>query len=282
VREPIVATSAAVLNIFSTFRCINVPAHRGGHIASSTKSAESLLEHQKSITVLGGSAASSFSDADRKSWPYLLKAELPQDIEFKIETVGGLTFVRALNVLLDYPNEDLLILHFGTSIGWPVPVAKYGHKFGIDFASESGLHQPSYKSKGFFRKIKQDLRMRVRNTVKYVLFGLGLYKSRISRSEIVDQIDAVVHLASKQSKRIMWVQHQALQNRRIVVERRSYQKYYKEILAALVKYESPSFALITLPDEFMVQENYLLDCIHLSEQGHRTLAKILRDAFKKF
>ena len=80
----------------------------------------------------------------------------------------------------------------------------------------------------------------------------------------------------------MWVQHQALQNRRIFVERRSYQKYYKEILAALVKCESPSFALITLPNEFLVPENYLLDCIHLSEQGHRTLAKILRDAFKKF
>jgi len=277
-----VATSAAVLNILSAFRCINVSACRGGHLVSSTKSAESFLEHQRSITVLGGSAASSFSDTSKKSWPYLLKAELPQDIEFRVETVGGLTFVRALNVLLDYPNEDLLILHFGTSIGWPVSVVKYGHKFGVDFASESGLHQPAYKSKGFLRKIKQDLRMRVRNTIEYILFGVGLYKSRISRHEIVDQIDAVVHLASKQSKRIMWVQHQALQNRRIFVERRSYQKYYREILAAPVKYESPNFALITLPDEFMVQENYLLDCIHLSEQGHRELATILKVAFKKF
>jgi hypothetical protein len=240
------------------------------------------VEHQQSITVLGGSAASSFSDADKKSWPYLLKSELPQNIDFKIETIGGLTFVRALNVLLDYPNEDLLILHFGTSIGWPVSVVKYGHRFGVDFTSEFGLHQPAYKSKRFLRKVNQSLRMRVRNTVKYILFGLGLYKSRISRREIADQIDAVVHLASKQSKRIMWVQHQALQNRRIYIERRSYQKYYKEILNALEKYESPNFALITLPDDFLVQENYLLDCIHLSEQGHRDLATLLKVAFKKF
>jgi YesN/AraC family two-component response regulator len=124
--------------------------------------------------------------------------------------------------------------------------------------------------------------MRVRNTVKYILFGLGLYKSRISRREIADQINAVVHLASKQSKRIMWVQHQALQNRRIYIERRSYQKYYKEILNALEKHESPNFALVTLPDDFLVQENYLLDCIHLSEQGHRNLATLLKVAFKKF
>jgi len=240
------------------------------------------MEHQQSITVLGGSAASSFADADKKSWPYLLKSELPETIEFKIETIGGLTFVRAFNVLLDFPDEDLLILHFGTSIGWPVSVVKYGHRFGIDFTSEFGLHQPAFRSKKFLRKINQSFRMRARISIKYVLFGLGLYKSRISRREIVDQIDAVVHLASKQSKRIMWVQHQALQSRRIFVERRSYQKYYKEIISALEKYESPNFALVTLPDEFLVQENYLLDCIHLSEQGHRKLVEILRAAFRKF
>lgn len=240
------------------------------------------MEHQQSITVLGGSAASSFSDAVNKSWPYLLKAELPQDIVFKVETRGGLTFVRALNELLDFPNEDLLILHFGTSIGWPVSVVKHGHRFGIDFASEFGLHQPPYRSKGFLNKFNKGLRVRIRNTIKYILFALGLYKSRVSRCEIADQIDAVVHLASKQSKRIMWIQHQALQSRRIFVERRSYEKYYKEILAALEKHKAPNFVLVTLPEDFLVQENYLFDCIHLSEKGHRRLADLLKVTFKKF
>ena len=240
------------------------------------------MEHQQSITVLGGSAASSHGDLKEKSWPYLLKAELPQEIEFKVETRGGLTFVRALNELLDFPNEDLLILHFGTSIGWPVSIVNKGHKFGIDFASEFGLHQPAYKSQGVLNRINKHAKVRIRNTVKYILFGLGLYKSRVSRREIADQIDAVVHLASKQSKRIMWVQHQALQSRRIFLERRSYEKYYKEILLALEKHKSPNFALITLPDSFLTQENYLYDCIHLSEKGHRELATILKVAFKKF
>jgi hypothetical protein len=240
------------------------------------------LERQKSITVLGGSAASAFSNLKEKSWPYLLKAELPQEIEFKVETRGGLTFVRALNELIDFPNEDLLILHFGTSIGWPVSLVNKGHKFGVDFASEFGLHQPPYRSVGTLNKINKNLKVRIRNAVKYILFGLGLYRSRVSRREIADQIDAVVHLASKQSKRIMWVQHQALQSRRIFLERRSYKKYYKEILAALEKHQGPNFALITLPDTFLTQENYLYDCIHLSEKGHRELATILKVAFKKF
>lgn len=240
------------------------------------------MENQQSITVLGGSAASSFSNVENKSWPYLLKATLPSSIEFRIETRSGLTFVRALNELIDFPDEDLLILHFGTSIGWPVSLVRVGHRLGIDFSSEFGLHQPAYKSSKIARRLRREVRTRFRNIVKYCLYFLGLYKSRVSRREIEDQISAVVHLASKQSKRIMWVQHQALQNRRIYLERRSYKKYYKEILRALEKHESDKFKLITLPESFLVQENYLLDCIHLSEKGHRTLADILQKAFKQF
>ena len=240
------------------------------------------MEHQQSITVLGGSAASSFNDVESKSWPYLLKRDLPATINFRIETRPGLTFVRALKELVDFPNEDLLILHFGTSIGWPVSLVRAGHKMGIDFTSEFGLHQPAYKSSRFSRRLRKALRARFRNAVKYGLYFLGLYKSRVSRREIEDQIDAVVQLASKQSKRIMWVQHQALQNRRIYLERRSYKKYYKEILRALDKHQSGKFKLVTLPNDFLVEENYLLDCIHLSERGHRVLAEMLYKSFKEF
>lgn len=116
--------------------------------------------------------------------------------------------------------------------------------------------------------------------MKYLLFFTGLYKSRISRREIDDQIRAVVQLAKHQSKRIMWIQHQALQNRRIFLERLSYERYYKEIERSLQKYKSADFTVITLPETFLTQENYLLDCVHLSEQGHREMYKIVREAFK--
>lgn len=238
------------------------------------------MERLQSITVLGGSAASSFNDDKEKSWPYLLKASLPPHIDFRVETRGGLTFVRAITELADFPNEDLLVFHFGTSIGWPVSVVKLGHRMGIDFASEFGFHQPAYASSSRMRQLKRFLKVRFRNTVKYGLFFAGLYKSRISRREIEDQIDAVVRLAKHQSKRIMWIQHQALQGRRIFLERRSYERYYKEIERCLQKYRSPEFTVITLPDSFLKQENYLLDCVHLSEQGHREMYKIVREAFK--
>jgi hypothetical protein len=230
--------------------------------------------------VLGGSAASSFNDDKEKSWPYLLKASLPPEIDFRVETRGGLTFVRAITELADFPNEDLLVFHFGTSIGWPVSVVKIGHRMGIDFTGEFGFHQPAYASQNRTRRWKRAVKVRFRNSVKYLLYFTGLYKSRISRREIEDQISAVVHLARHQSKRIMWIQHQALQNRRIFLERRSYKRYYKEILRALEKYKSPDFTVVTLPDSFLKQENYLLDCVHLSEAGHREMYKLVRERFK--
>ena len=230
--------------------------------------------------MLGGSAASSFNGDATKSWPYLLKASLPAEIDFRVHTRGGLTFVRAITELADFPDEDLLIFHFGTSIGWPVSVVKAGHRLGIDFTGEFGFHQPAFESKSRARRLKKAAKRTFRNTVKYGLYFTGLYKSRISRREIDDQISAVVRLAQHQSKRIMWIQHQALQNRRIFLERRSYKRYYSEILRALEKYKSPEFTVITLPDDFLRQENYLLDCVHLSEAGHREMYTIVRDAFK--
>jgi hypothetical protein len=232
--------------------------------------------------VLGGSAASSFSDDQDLSWPYLLKASLPSHIEFGVETRGGLTFVRAISELADFPDEDLLILHFGTSIGWPTSVVQLGHKLGVDFTSEFAFHQPAYRSSSFKTRIKRAFKVRIRNTVKYLLFFTGRYKSRISRREIDDQIKAVVQLAKSQSKRIIWIQHQALQNRRIFLERRSYQRYYKEIIQSLEKYKSEDFQLLTLPNEFLVQENYLLDSVHLSRRGHQELHRLVREAYKRF
>ena len=136
------------------------------------------MESLKSITVLGGSAASNFNGNQEKSWPYLLKESLPRDITFKIETRGGLTFVRAITELADFPDEDLLIFHFGTSIGWPVSVIRTGHKLGIDFASEFGFHQPAYSSSTISKRIRRAAKVRFRNSVKYALFIAGLYRSR--------------------------------------------------------------------------------------------------------
>jgi hypothetical protein len=231
--------------------------------------------------VLGSSAAANFRSSDQKSsWPFLLKESLPSDLDFNVRIRSGLTFVRSIPELVDDSKVDLFVFHFGTAIGWPSSVVKRGIVLGVNFTSEFGFHQPAFKSTNQRRRIRAALKGLLRNAVKYILFFTGQYKTRINRREIEDQIRAVVGLAEKKSKRIIWIQHQALQHRSIYLERRSYQRYYKEILRALEKYKSPEFTVITFPDSFLKQENYLLDCVHLSEAGHREMYKLVQERFK--
>jgi hypothetical protein len=239
------------------------------------------LERLQSITVLGSSAAASFRTSDQsKSSPHLLQDSLPAELEFTIQIRSGLTFVRSIPELVDDSDVDLFIFHFGTAIGWPSSVVKRGIVLGVNFTSEFGFHQPAFKSINATRRIRAAVKGLLRNTIKYLLFFTGQYKTRINKREIDDQIKAVINLARKKSERIIWIQHQALQHRSIYLERRSYQRYYKEILKALEKYRSPEFTVITLPDSFLKQENYLLDCVHLSEEGHRQMFVIVKEAFK--
>ena len=239
------------------------------------------MERLQSITVLGSSAAASFKSTDQsKSWPLLLKNELPKEIDFKVQIKSGLTFVRSIPELIDDGKVELFIFHFGTAIGWPTSVVTRGIVLGVNFTSEFGFHQSAFRSTNRIRQFKAKLRAILRNSVKYALFFTGQYKTRINRREIEDQIQAVVDLAQKKSKRVIWIQHQALQHRSILLERRSYLRYYKEIIKCLEKHESPNFTVITLPNSFLVQENYLLDCVHLSENGHLQLVELVKDTFR--
>jgi hypothetical protein len=241
------------------------------------------LERFQSIAVLGSSAASSFKSEDQsKSWPLLLKNELPEEIQFNVRIRSGLTFVRSIPELIQDDLVDLFIFHFGTAIGWPNSVVKRGMVLGVNFTSEFGFHQSAFRSASRSRRIKAKLRAILRNSIKYALFFTGQYRTRINRREIEDQIQAVINLAQKKSKQIIWIQHQALQHRSIFVERRSYLRYYKEIIRCLEKFKSQNFIVVTLPESFLIQDNYLLDSVHLSEKGHQELHKLVREAYKRF
>ena len=230
------------------------------------------------ITVIGGSASSNFGNAPyTTAWPDLLAMNLKDSARVKHHSRGGLTFVKGMNEISDIESTDILIMHFGTSIGWPTTIVKAGTVMGIDFATDYGFHQPAALSPVKKVRVKKFFKRRFRNTVKYVLFFLGLYKPRASKRELNDQIEAVVNLAQHKAKRLIWIQHRAYLNPRIALEKWVYESYYKKIMKTLKKIDVEGFSLLEIPDSFVVADNYLFDCIHLSDRGHKLLEALVRE-----
>ena len=230
------------------------------------------------IFVIGGSASNNFGNPpDCLGWPELLAKNLTQSADLTHVSRGGLTFVRGMNEIAGIDSADVLIMHFGTSIGWPISIVKAGTVMGIDFASDHGFNQPTGVSKVKTHKVKNLFKRSFRNTVKYLLFFTGQYKPRASRRELQDQIEAVIHLAQHKTERLIWIQHRAFLNHRIFLEKRVYEAYYKQIMKTLNGLGVKGVSVLTIPDEFMVAENYLFDCVHLSSSGHERLEKLVRE-----
>lgn len=231
------------------------------------------------ISVIGGSASNNFGNApDSLAWPELLAKNLAQSADLTHVSRGGLTFVRGMNEIAEIDSTGVLIMHFGTSIGWPISLVKTGTAMGIDFASDHGFNQPTGISTKRTRRVKNFFKRSFRNIVKFVLFFTGQYKPRASRRELKDQIEAVIHLAQHKTDRLIWIQHRAFLNHRIWLEKWVYERYYKQIMKTLDGLGLKEVTVLEIPDEFMVAENYLFDCVHLSSKGHERLEKLVREA----
>lgn len=190
---------------------------------------------------------------------------------------GGLTLVRSIELIGDLFTSDILVLHFGTSVAWPSPLVRIGHRFGFETHNEFALHQPPYRYHGSsMHKALKMSKLRVRNLFKYLLFMVGAYRPRNSIREVTDQVNAVLSQARKKADRIIWVQHRSLQSKRIFLERAIYSRYYKRVIKAVSEVAGETLLLLELPETFLIGENYLLDGVHLSELGHSRLAGIIR------
>lgn len=227
--------------------------------------------------MIGGSASSAFALPDEKlAWPNLLEQSL-SGIKVNHHAQGLLTMSQSIELISNLSKSDILILHFGTSVGWPSPVVEVGLKLGLDVHNEAALHQPPLKYSGTpQRRLRKNLKLRTRNFLKYVLYFVGGYKPRTSIREVEDQVRAVLSVATKRATNVIWIQHQSLQSMRIAVERKVYAKYYDRLVKAIKSHSSERTRLVELEPAFLTSENFLLDGIHLSELGHRRIAEKLK------
>ena len=232
------------------------------------------------INVIGGSASTAFALPDQNlAWPRRLEKSIA-GISVHHETLGGMTFSQSISLISEVAKSDILILHFGTSVAWPAPLIRFGLRHGL--LEATGFHQPpkAYSGNQFRRIIKQ-VKLRARNATKYVLFVFGAYKPRTSTWEIEDQVRAVLSVAQQKATNLIWLQHDALQLRKLFIERLVYRRYYKKIIATLKVNISGNTQLVELPPDFTIEENYLVDGVHLTEIGHKRLAEYIKNVLKE-
>ena len=238
---------------------------------------------RKVVQIIGGSASTAFAlDTGQEAWPEIIGKKFPE-LEIRHINQPLMTLVQSLNHLQELKHVDFLVLHFGTSVGWPEPVVKIGQKFGMELHNDHSFQQPPKKYSGSLsRRLSKSIKLRARNAIKYGLFLLGLYKPRASLKEMGDQVSVVANLARKKADRVIWIQHQSIQTNRIVLERSQYRRYYNEILEALAPLASDTFKVMQLPSGFLSSENYLMDGVHLTAKGHQELAELIRERYGNF
>lgn len=234
------------------------------------------------INIVGGSASAAHAlPNENLAWPRILEKQLnAENLKLRMDhrCQGGLTLVRSIELIDDLFTSDILILHFGTSVAWPSPLVRIGHRFGLETHNDFVFHQPPYSYGGrWLWRSSRWIRLRARNFIKYVLFIVGGYRPKNSIREVRDQVNAVISIARKKADQIIWVQHRSLQTKRIVLERAIYSRYYKRVISAVSEIGGEAVALMELPQEFLSGENYLIDGVHLSELGHVRLAGLIRE-----
>lgn len=228
------------------------------------------------IKLIGGSIISQYGlkNPDQRIGAFLRK--LNKSIYIKREqSIGGLSFSQSIPIIESLNDTDILVLFFGTSVGWPRISRKMEGHLRPELLESTSFHLPVYTSKKFQNRLKAKLRHLERNALKLILFPFGLYRPRHSLEDLPNLITAIEHLAERKSHLIIWVQHNSLGYRRLWLERKVYHRYYSEILECLENFRSPHFRILTPDDNFLIQENYLVDGVHLSEMGHERMANLI-------
>ena len=225
-------------------------------------------------TVMGGSVLSSYGLEDEKSNVTNCLKEINPELVIEREiSVMSMTFAQAIRHLDTVENTDILVFLFGTSVGWPRISRKLEEYLRPELMTPTAMHIPVYKSSSKQRRLRSKVRHFYRNILKILLFPLGLYRPRQSIEGLPEILDSICDMAESRAKLIIWVQHNSLGYRRLFLERRVYDAYFNSILKHLQNKVSPHFRLLAPDKSFLIQDNFLLDGVHLSPLGHKRMAQ---------
>ncbi len=229
------------------------------------------------IHIVGSSIASRFGIED-KSWPEIFAGHVESRAEVTHEILYGMNFSRSIPLLTATKPVDILILHFGIAVGWPVSFRKVDIKLGMTpLKNEYAFHQPNGRGRNFQSRMKNRIKFRLRNGVKYLLFATGQYKPRVSSRDLEDQVVAVLSVAKNKASKVIWIQHVPAWSMRTVVERWYYKSFVARIEIFAEKHAQNQVTFV-IPDSPLTDvTNYALDTTHLSSAGHVAYASAIQN-----
>lgn len=229
------------------------------------------------VGVVGGSASMGHALPEGASaWPEILARNIGQPIELIKSQAPLLSIARGTTLIADLPECDILILHFATSIGWP-EIHRRFQKFLVHAPNpQTVFHLPPYLSQKSRKCGPKFFKRFLRATIKFLAFPFGLYKPRNNINDLDDQIRSALSIARQKAPVVVWFQHNALMVNRLYIERRTYRPFYDKVISTIKELQMPQISLLELPQEFMIDENYLWDGVHLSPVGHQRCAELVQ------
>lgn len=229
------------------------------------------------VGVVGGSASMSHALPEGvKAWPELLADQIGHPFELIKSQAPLLSISRGTTLIAEMPECDILILHFATSIGWPEIHRRFQKYLVVAPNPQTSFHLPPKLPVTAKKKILKFMKRTFRAMIKYIAYPLGQFKPRNNLDDLDDQIKAALSIARSKAPIIIWLQHNALMLNRLYIERRTYLPYYRKVTSILKEVKTSETTLVEFPPEFMIEENYLWDGVHLSAIGHRRCAELIK------
>lgn len=235
--------------------------------------------------IISGSITSGYGISDEiPRWDKVLSDQISES-KFVSVTKDGMTHENALKILYDRDFcGDILILYFGTRIGWPKISDQLRSKLPYRLKNNGYLDLPAHYSVRKGSTQRRFLKRIARQSIKILGILFRQYKPELPKDKILNDLDLLLTLAAKNFKHVIYIQHHHLSSWRLGYESKKYDAYYGSLLNAVRSRSEENIYLIEMPKDIFSFEYFLPDLVHFSALGHYKfglyLAPLIRPLIK--
>ena len=226
--------------------------------------------------IMSGSITSGYGiQPEVLRWPDYL-AKNPLNEKFEIATKDGLTYEEALGMLrLNNFRGEILILYFGTRVGWPRISKNLATFFPKLSKNERYLELSAFRSTRKFASFRRGKKIFFRNFAKFIGIFLNQYRPDIPLKKCLTDLDLLFAESTQRFKRVIFLQHHHLNSNRLRYENSKYDKFYNSILSFASERFEKNLIIVELPSDIFSSRYFLSDCVHFNLEGHKKMGNFL-------